>query len=55
MSDKYDADKLAELRKEQRIEELKNTKRRRNAIFLWAITMIAVILLVIAIVSRMLA
>ncbi len=53
MSDKYDADKLAELRKEQRIENLKNTKRKRNAVFLWAITMIAVVLIVIAIVSRL--
>lgn len=46
-------EKLSELKKQKRLEDLKERRKHRNAIMLWAITMTAVVLLVIAIISRL--
>lgn len=43
----------AEYRKNKRLQELENTKKKRNAMFIFAITVLALILIIIAIISRL--
>ena len=49
-SNKFDA---AEYRKNKRLQELENTKKKRNAIFTFAIVVLALILIIIAVISRL--
>lgn len=49
-SNKFDA---AEYRKNKRLQELKDTKKKRNAMFIFVIAVLALILIIIAIVSRL--
>lgn len=43
----------AEYRKNKRLQELENTKKKRNAMFIFAIAVLALILIIIAIISRL--
>ncbi len=43
----------AECRKNKRLQELENTKKKRNAMFIFAIAVFALILIIIAIISRL--
>lgn len=49
-NNRFDA---AEYRKNKRLQELKNTKKKRNAMFIFAIAVLALILIIIAIISRL--
>lgn len=49
-SNKFDA---AEYRKNKRLQELEDTKKKRNAMFIFAIAVLALILIIITIVSRL--
>lgn len=49
-SNKFDA---AEYRKNKRLQELENTKKKRNAIFTFTIVVLALILIIIAVISRL--